>query len=132
MRMVLLRRGCFDSDTIGGVGGLYLQEMIEKDASRIADNVSEYLVSLRQLTSGGILLVYGGDSEVWNYHGDFALVYNAYIKIVSDSIREGQGLRPIVGVSVTRGAALRGIQIDMFGQIIAGLAQVVEACALLA
>ena len=116
-----------NSDTRGGVGGLYLQEMIEKDASRIAAYVSGYLVSLCELTSGAILLVYGGDSEVLNYHSDFALVYNAYIKVVSDSIREA-----CLGVSIVRGVALRGIQTDMFGQITAGLDQVVSAYALFA
>ena len=110
-----------------------MQKMIEKDASRIADNVSGYLVSLRELTSGGILLVYGGDCEVWNYHGDFALVYNAYIKVVSDSIREGcVSHYPTDGVSIIRGVALRGIQTDMFGQITAGLDQAVSAYALFA
>ena len=87
---------------------------------------------MRGRTSGGILFVYGGDSDIWKYQGDFALVYNAYVKVVSDYIREGQGLRPIVGVSVIRGAALHGIRTDMFGQITAGLAQVVEAYALFA
>ena len=95
--------------------------------------VSGYLVSLRELTSGGILLVYGGDSQVWNYHGDFALVYNAYIKVVSDSIREGWvSYYPTDGVSIIRGVALRGIQTDMFGQITAGLDQAVSAYALFA
>jgi hypothetical protein len=84
--------------------------MIEKDASRIAAYVSGYIVSLCELTSGGILLVYGGDSEVWNYHGDFAFVYNAYIKAVSDSIRQGwESHYPIDVVSIIRGVALRGI-----------------------
>ncbi len=103
----LAQKRLLDSDTVGGVGGLYLQEMIEKDAFRIVANVYGYLRDSRKRTSGGILLVYSGDNDICKYQGDCALVYNAYIKVVSDSSREGQGLPQIVGVSVIRGAALR-------------------------
>ena len=133
LRYGLAQKRLLDSDNVGGVGGLHLQEMIEKDASHIAAFVSGYLASLRARTTGGILLVYGGDSEVWNYQGDFALVYNTYVKVVSDSIRRGIGaLHEIYEVSISRGVALRGIQTDMFAHITAGLDQEVSAYALFA
>ena len=60
-------------------------------------------------------------------------MYNAYIKVVSDSIRQGTGsLQESYGISIIRGVALRGIQTDMFGHITAGLDQAVSAYALFA
>jgi len=92
----------------------YIQEIIEQDAVRIADGVGAFLQDLRRRTTGGILLVFGGGSDIWKYHGDFALVYNVYVKLVLDLLRQ----RTIHEVSVIRGEALRGIETtDRIGHI---------------
>ena len=108
----------------------YIQETIEQDAVGIADGVGAFLQDLRGRTPGGILLVYGGDNEIWNYQGDFALVYNVYVKVVSDLLRR----KAIHEVSVIRGAALRGIETtDQIGHIAeVSLGRVVEAYTLFA
>jgi len=114
----------------GRRGIQYIQETIEQDAVGIADELGAFLHDLRARTTGGILFVYGGDSEVWNYQGDFALVYNVYVKVVSDLLRQ----KAIHDVSVIRGAALRGIETtDQIGHIAeVSLGRVVEAYTLFA
>ena len=108
----------------------HIQEVIEEDARGIAHGWCSVLQDLRGRTTGGILLVFGGDSDIWGYEGDFALVYNVYVKVVSDLLRQ----TPMHEVSVIRGEALRSIQTtDHIGHVSeSSLGRVVQAFVLFA
>ena len=73
-------------------------------ASSIVDRFTALFQTLRRRTGGGILLVFGGVSEIWN-DVDVASVYSEYVKLVVDVFRE----KNMDQVSVIRGEALRGI-----------------------
>lgn len=77
-------------------------------ATDILRRFTALLQKLCRRTNGGILLVFGGASDVWS-DVDFAAVYNVYVKLVVDALREMRVDAFERRVSVLRGEALRGI-----------------------
>ena len=77
-------------------------------ATGILRRFTVLLQKLCRRTNGGILLVFGGASDVWS-DVDFVAVYNVYVKLVVDALREMRVDAFERRVSVLRGEALRGI-----------------------